>query len=189
MSRIAAVHVREARPEDAADLITLVHESSLAHEVNADSTEDCANAIAHTAADPDARLYVAVAAEQVVGCLKATRAPLSPLQTKAVLHTSFLLVSPAFRGNGIARALLDEACVWAEEKDIETVTAFSNSQAREINRYLARLGLTTVATVRYASTASLRAKLSPHRGTISGRQIGRVIAQRRTLRRRHGAAV
>lgn len=189
MSRISAVHVREARPEDAVDLMRLVSDSAGSREINADSEDDCVIALAQLAADPDARLYVAVVDDHAVACLKAQRSPMSPLQTKAVLHTSFLFVAPDFRGNGLARTLLDAACAWAEEKDIETVTAYSNSQSRDINRYLARLGLTTFATVRYASTASLRAKLSPHRGTISGRQIGRVIAQRRTLRRRHGASV
>ena len=85
-----------------------------------------------------------------------------------------------------ARAGGDAAVPWAGEKGGEQ-RAPSTDGGGEPNRFLARLGLGTVATVRLASTAALRKKLSVDRvrgATGSNRHLVEVLAQRRTARRR-----
>src|SRR5215213_6468930 len=78
--------------------------------------------------------------------LHLRRAPLSPLHTETAVHTSYLQVHPEHRRRGYARALLDAAVSWAEEKDVTHITAITNSSSRDTNRFLARLGLGTAAT-------------------------------------------
>jgi len=127
---------------------------------------------------------------QVVASVHLRRSPLSPLHTETAVHTSYLQVHPDHRRRGYARALLDVALAWAEEKDVTHITAITNSSSRDTNRFLARLGLGTAATVRIATTATVRRKLSPEpiRAHDSRRQLGRVLAQRRTIQRRLGQA-
>ena len=62
---------------------------------------------------------------------------------------------------------------------------------RETNRFFARLGLTTLGTVRHSSVPGVRKKLSVegrHRGAGSNRHLVEVLAQRRSARRRQGSA-
>jgi hypothetical protein len=80
---------------------------------------------------------------------------------------------------------MDAALSWAEEKDINQVTAITNGN-RETNRFFARLGLTTLGTVRHSSVAGLRKKLATERG--GNRHLVEVLAQRRSMRRRQGTA-
>jgi hypothetical protein len=81
--------------------------------------------------------------------------------------------------------MLDAVLAWAEEKDVSTVTAITSSNARDTNRFLARLGLGTAWTVRIGSTAAMRRKLSPEAlRPDARRQLGRVLAQRRSVQRR-----
>jgi N-acetylglutamate synthase-like GNAT family acetyltransferase len=98
------------------------------------------------------------------------------------VHTSYLLVLPAYRKHGFARALLEVAVSWAEEAGVGNVTAITTAQSRDTNRFLARLGLAPVATVRVSTTAALRKKLTPERP--GARALGAVLAQRRSMRRR-----
>jgi GNAT superfamily N-acetyltransferase len=110
---------------------------------------------------------------------------MSPLHTDMAVHTSYLLVNPAHRKHGFARALLDAAVTWAEEKDVSHVTAITSSSSRDTNRFLARLGLATVASVRAASTVTLRRRLTPEvLRPNAPRNLGQVLAHRRLLQRR-----
>jgi GNAT superfamily N-acetyltransferase len=189
MSR-CALAIREARPEDAAELLGLWVHAGRAEQPPARPVEEATRALAQLAADPDERMLVG----ELEGCLVAgvhlRRAPLSPLHTESVMHTSHLVVHPDHRRRGFARALLEAALAWAEEKDISHVTAITSSNARDTNRFLARLGLGTAWTVRIGSTATMRRKLTPEviRSQDARRQLGRVLAQRRSVRRRLGEA-
>ena len=180
--------VRDARPDDAGDLIRLWNEAGHGNEQPGSLAEDAAAAIAHLNASSDERLLVGEAEGQLVAALHLRRAAISPIHTEQVVHTSFLLVLPEHRRHGHARALLDAAAVWAEEKDIHHVSAITSSNLRETNRFLARLGLGTIATVRLAPTAMLRKKLNPAASARGTRNIGQVLAARRTMRRHHEAA-
>jgi GNAT superfamily N-acetyltransferase len=186
MSR-SALEIRDARPEDVVELLRLwAHDRRGAEASAPEPVDEATRALAQIAADPDERMLVGLADGQVVAAIHLRRAPLTPLHTETAVHTSYLQVHPDHRRRGYARALLDAALVWAEEKDVTHVTAMATSSSRDANRFLARLGLATCATLRIATTSTVRRKLSPEpiRTHDSRRQLGRVLAQRRSVQRR-----
>jgi GNAT superfamily N-acetyltransferase len=140
-------------------------------------------AIERSSASVFERLVVGEVEGSVVGVVHLRRGPVTPLHTREVVHTSFLLVRQDHRRHGYARALLEVGVTWAEELGLDYVTALTASASRDANRFFARLGLGSTATLRMAPTAVLRAKLSPapRLGAMAPRQ---VLAQRRTMRRR-----
>jgi GNAT superfamily N-acetyltransferase len=184
MSR-CVLEIREARPEDVEGLLQLWAAAGRS-EGTPRPSEDATRAIAQIAADPDERMLVGLVADEVVAALHLRRAPLSPLHTETAMHTSYLLVRPEHRRHGYARALLDAALSWAEEKDVSHITAIATNNSRDANRFLARLGLGTAATLRVGTTATVRRKLAPEvvRSQEARRQIGRMLAHRRSVQRR-----
>jgi GNAT superfamily N-acetyltransferase len=184
MSR-CALQIRDARPEDVTGLLQLWTHAGRT-EAATGPVEETTRALAQIAADPDERLLVGLIGKEIVAAVHLRRAPLSPLHTETAVHTSYLLVLPEHRRHGYARALLDAALTWAEEKDVTHVTAITTSTSRDTNRFLARLGLGTAATIRIATTATIRRKLTPDvmRRQDARRQLGRVLAQRRSVQRR-----
>lgn len=187
MSR-GALEIRDARPDDVGALLRLWEQWGIGvGQAPRPETGEAASALAHVGADADERLLVGEVGGEVVCCLHLRRGPMTPLHTEMVLHTSYLLVAPGHRKHGYAHALLETAVAWAEEKQVETITAFTSSD-RENNRFLARLGLVDVATIRATTTSALRHRLTPTqlRGTPTRM---RVLAQRRSMRRLRGTAV
>jgi GNAT superfamily N-acetyltransferase len=181
--------VRDAVPEDVEDLLQLWAAAGGAAE-QPHHPDDAARALSHLAADPDERLIVGETGGRVVAALHLRRAPISPLHTEQVVHTSFLLVLPEHRRHGYARTLLDAAICWAEEKDIHHLSAITSSSLRETNRFLARLGFGTLAHVRVAPTAVVRKKMSPPAGAAGTRNLGQLLAARRSMmRHRQGEGV
>lgn len=185
MSR-CALEIRDARPEDVTGLLDLWAHAGRNEPATPRPVEESTRALAQIAADPDERMLVGLLDDKIVAAVHLHRAPLSPLHTETAIHTSYLVVLPEHRRHGYARALLDAALVWAEEKDVTHITAITTSNSRDTNRFLARLGLGTVATIRIASTATMRRKLSPEvtRARDPRGQLGRVLAQRRSIQRR-----
>jgi GNAT superfamily N-acetyltransferase len=176
--------LRDAAPEDAADLIRLWSVANRTP-VAPRAQEDAERALAIIAADPDQRLLVGEHEGHVVAAMNLSRGSVSPLALEPVVHSSFLLVLPQFRRHGYGHALMDAALTWAEEKGINQITAITDGN-RETNRFFARLGLATLGTVRHSSVAGLRKKLSTERVRVGGgnRHLVEVLAQRRSMRRR-----
>jgi len=188
MSR-QAPHIRDAGPEDAAELLRLWAETARSGANSLRAQDDAERALANLAAASDERLLVAESDGRIVAAIKLSRGPFSPLVLDSVIHTSFLLVLPQFRRHGFGRALMDAAVSWAEEKDINELTVLTDGN-RETNRFFARLGLTTLGTVRHTSVAGLRKKLSTERAGVGGgnRHLVHVLAQRRSMRRRQASS-
>jgi N-acetylglutamate synthase-like GNAT family acetyltransferase len=181
-----AAHIREAAPGDAEALLDLWSSAVRKGDTSGREVEDAQRALANLAANPDERLLVAELPEGIVAALHLSRGPLSPLVLETVVHTSFLLVRPALRRQGYGHALMEAAVAWAEEKDVSQITAVTDNN-RDTNRFFARLGLSTFAHVRHASTPALRKKLSVERGRVGShgnRHLMEVLAQRRSMRRR-----
>lgn len=179
--------VREASPDDAAALIALWGDSDRSIDPSPDGRREAAAALARIAADPDERLVVGEVGGRIVGTLHMRRGPIGPLTTEYAVHTTHLLVLPAYRRHGFARVLLECAVAWAEEKGVANVTAFVSDGSRDCNRFLARLGLASTASIRVAPTTTLRmalGRIGPRRTTAPNRQLGQVLAHRRSLRRR-----
>ena len=197
MSRAAKL-VRDAVPDDAAALVRLwdavgptarpVERSGGAVRSSRPLSES-RNALAALAADPDERLLVVELDGEVVAAMHLRRGPVSPVHTEMAVHTSYLLVLPEVRKHGCAHLLLEAAVTWAEEKDVPHITAITDSGNRDTNRFLARLGLAEVATIRACSPDLLRHKLNRELlgPGAQRRNLGRVLAQRRSMRRTPGA--
>jgi len=182
------LEIRDARPEDAEELLRLWADAGSrgAEAPTPRPIDEAAAALANIAADPDERIVVGFYEGALVAAIDLKRGSMTPLHNETAIHTSYLLVTPEHRKHGFARAMLDVAVTWAEEKDVASITAITASNSRDTNRFLARLGLGTVASVRVVNTAVLRRKLTPEalRPNDARRNLGRVLAQRRSIQRR-----
>lgn len=101
-------------------------------------------------------------------------------------------VVPSLQRRGVGRALMDAALAFAEEQGVATLATAVGSGARESNRFMARLALSPMATYRVAPVSAVRARLRGQRpgasGTVAGgRQMTRVVAARRSMRRSRAA--
>jgi len=191
------VLVRDAGPEDVealldiwSDLVRRTPERSPEHA----PADDARAAVSRIAADPDERLLVGLIDGEVVGAAHLVCSRISPLQTDVAVSINHLHVLPGYRRNGLGRALVEAALAWAEERETSHVLATASVTSRDANRFLARLGLAQVATVRAVAVGALRAKLPvepPACARVTGRSqrtVGQVLAQRRLLRRAQGGA-
>jgi N-acetylglutamate synthase-like GNAT family acetyltransferase len=183
-----APNIRDAGPQDAAELLGLWAAITRRAESFLRAHKDAELALANIAVDPDQRLIVAESEGRVVAAMNLSRRPVSPLTLESVVHTSSLVVLPEFRRHGYGHALMDAALAWAEEKDIDELTVITDGN-RETNRFFARLGLSTFGTLRHSSAVSLRKKLSVERGRVGAgnRHLIEVLAKRRTMRRRQAS--
>jgi GNAT superfamily N-acetyltransferase len=87
------------------------------------------------------------------------------------------------RRRGSGKLLLEAAADWADAKDSPHVVASVAANARDANRFLARLGLAQVAVVRAVAVPTLRCKL----GT-AGKRSTNLIASRRLMRKARQAS-
>lgn len=192
MSR-SPVQVRDAVPGDARALMAVwsdFRRTSLERGLEeAEAESEAACALARIAANPEERLIVGTIDEEVVGAAHLIRATLSPIHTEAAIHVSHLQVLGGHRRHGVGKALIEAAVTWAEEKDTSHLLVAASIHSRDSNRFMARLGLAQIVTVRGATIPALRAKLpvEPPAGAMvssrNHRSVGQVLAQRRLQRR------
>jgi GNAT superfamily N-acetyltransferase len=181
-----AAHIRDATSADAAELLDLYGSTAANDDAFSAEVRDAELALTLLVTEPDERLLVVECGGRIVAAMQMRRAAKSPLSVESVVHTSFLVVSPQHRRHGYAHALMESAVSWAEEKDIQVVTAITDAD-RDTNRFFARMGLAGSATVRHASSGALRKKLSVDRSRVAvggNRHLVEVLAQRRSMRRR-----
>lgn len=139
----------------------------------------------------DERLVVAEYDGRLAGAVFLRVASVTPLNLEPVVQAVSPHVLPEFRRRGVGRALMEAAATFAEERGIGHVGSGALSVSRDANRFLARLGLGPQAVLRVGPTASLRARLEaqkPGQSRAGGRQIGQVLAIRRSQRKRVGPA-
>ncbi|MGH3423879.1 MAG: GNAT family N-acetyltransferase [Nocardioidaceae bacterium] len=196
-SRLPVV-VRDAEPEDAAALIDLWGQCVRA--ADGDGVDgvspgtvwrepvvaEAAAAIGDSEADPRRRLLVALVDGDVIAVVAVGLRPLTPIHTTKTMVVSDLHVAPTYRRKCVASTLMSAAVRWAEESDCEVVLTSAPAVSRDAHRFLARLGFGHVATVRAAQVSALRSRFAGM--ATSSKDTGRLIAVRRTLRRRHSGA-
>ena len=188
MSRCPA-QVRQAVESDAAELMELWSGLTRRTSSATDALAEAREAILRTEESDTERIIVAVHLGSVVGAAHLSVGPLSPITPELVLRVNHLTVDPDLRRRGVGRALMDACVLFAEERGVPSIMAASASNSRDANRFMARLGLAQIACVRVAATASMRAKLPLEvPGMLRGapnanRQLGQVLAARRSLRR------
>ena len=186
------VHVRDASEADAAALSRLWFD--LVSHPGGDAVGDTpevviAKAVLRYAEGDVGRIVVAELDGTVVGCAFLRVGLVSPLDDGRVVNVSHVQVAPGFGRQGVGSALVESALTWAEQRGIESVVTAVPANDREANRFLARLGMAPVASLRGGSVASLRVRL-PHAPSSVARQTGRatrhvgqVVAARRSQRR------
>lgn len=154
-----------------------------------DQAEDVRRLIKQVLAASDERIVVAEYDGQVAGAIFLRTTTLTPINFEPVVQAISPHVFPEFRRHGVGRALMDSAVSYAEELGIAHIASGSVSTSREGNRFLARLGLGPQMILRVASTCSVRAKLMAQRPSSrgGGRQLDKVLASRRVLRRARSA--
>lgn len=187
------VQVRDASERDAAALSRLwfhLVPGSGGELAPGDAPENVvAKAVLRFADDDGGRIVVAEVDGSVVGCGFMRIGVASPLDEGRVVHLSHVQVAPGFVRQGVGSAMVEETLSWAEARGIESVLTSVPASHREANRFLARLGMAQVASLRGGSVASLRARL-PHgqsaavrQGGRMSRNVGQVVAARRSQRR------
>jgi GNAT superfamily N-acetyltransferase len=182
------VHVRDALPEDAEVLVAMWQRNTdVGARFSEPSVDSAERAIGHLALDPDQRLLLAELENQVVGVAHLVRVPLSPIHEETTVRVGHMFVDAEHRRRGIGRALLAEAVAWADEKQSHHLMVNVSAAARDANRFLARLGLASIATVRGARVGALKERLAKVEAAECGE--GPVMVERiRTLRRRQARA-
>lgn len=186
------VQVRDATDGDAAalarlwgDLVTHPGTEANGHAPEAVVTK----AVQRQAHDEQGRIVVAELDGSVVGCAFLRVGLVSPLDDGQVVHLSHVQVAPAFGRQGVGTALVEAALGWAEARGIDSLVTAVPPSAREANRFLARLGLAPIASLRGGTVPALRVRLPQAPAAVvrqngrKSRNVGQVVAARRSQRR------
>ncbi|SKB03158.1 GNAT family N-acetyltransferase [Aeromicrobium choanae] len=188
------VEIRDVEVDDAASLIELW--SACAEAVRDEGSEaftqqglwrcpteaEAREAIEFNAREHRRRFLVAIVGGEIVAAAAADLATLNPITMSRVMIVSDLQVRPSHRRRSIASGLLAVIAAHAEEEDCELVLASSAAHAREPNRYLTKLGFNQIAVLRAIPVGKLNARLAAK--ASGSRETGRLLAVRRSLRRR-----
>jgi ribosomal protein S18 acetylase RimI-like enzyme len=188
--------LRDADREDAASLIALWtecvgssrDEGSEAFTQQAlwrepDITE-AASALDLALSQPDKRIIVALADGEIVGATVCYLSTMTPINLTRILIVTDIQVSPRFRRRSVASTLLSAAASYGEDNNCEIVLAAIPAHSREPHRYLTKIGFNQVAVLRAIQSSKLRSRLTMK--ATNSRDTGKLIAVRRTLRRRQG---
>ena len=193
MGTRAQIVLRDADREDAAALVHLWSEcAAVGAERNVEAfthqslwrepgIAEAAEAIELNLARPGKRIMVALIEGEIVGATVCDLSTLTPISLTRVLLVTEIQVSPRFRRRSVASSLLSAVSAYGEEHHCQIVVAAIPAQAREPNRYLTKLGFTQIAVLRAISPTKLQSRLG---AKSHSRDTGKLIAVRRTLRRR-----
>ncbi len=145
---------------------------------------EAAEAIDLNLARPGKRIIVALIEGEIVGATVCDLTTLTPISLTKVLLVTEIQVSPRFRRRSVASSLLSAVSAYGEEHHCQIVVAAIPAQAREPHRYLTKLGFSQIAVLRAISPTKLQSRLG---AKAHSRDTGKLIAVRRTLRRRQDA--
>jgi ribosomal protein S18 acetylase RimI-like enzyme len=151
-----------------------------------DHVSDVELIIKGAGASSEQRVVVAEYDGALAGAVLVRVATLTPLNLEPTVQAVSPHVFPQFRRRGIGQALMESAVAYAEEIGVGHVATAAASASRDANRFMARLAFGPHATLRAAPTHVVRAKLTAQRpatATTNGRQLTRVLAARRSMRR------
>jgi GNAT superfamily N-acetyltransferase len=137
--------------------------------------------IADALSRDDVMAYLALTGGTVAGFMVLTTSPLSGLIDAPSVSVDQLYVVPESRRSGVAHALLSRAAGFAESLGCEQVATCVPAQAREANRFFARLGFSSYVVRRVTPTTSLRRRLA---GEEPRAGLDQVLSRRRSLRAR-----
>lgn len=127
--------------------------------VNPVAVPDIEERLASTIEDPHCRIVVACDDGQAAGMavLRVTRPdPLSDSQVVQVVH---VIVADGKRRRGVGHALVAAAADFADDRQVEHLTAGMYPSLRDASRFYARLGFAPVLVQRVAPVAVVRRRL------------------------------
>ena len=127
-------------------------------------------------ASPEFRTLLAIEPDsgQIAGFAVASEDLFSSLTGRPAICVHYLVVPSPRRHRGVGRELLAAAIEFAEEISAEHVVVGVGSEARDVNRYFAKMGFVPLAQRRIASVPTLRRTLG----------LASPVAARETARRR-----
>lgn len=196
MSTRHPIVLRDADREDAAALIALWTECAASgHDEGSEAftqqslwrepgVAEAAAALDLNLSMPDKRIIVALLDGEVVGVTVCYLSTLTPITLTRLLVVTEIQISPRFRRRNVASTLLSAAASYGEEHNCEIVVASIPAHAREPHRYLTKIGFNQIAVLRAIQASKLRSKLTTR--ATNSRGTGKLIAVRRTMRRRQG---
>ncbi len=188
------VEIRDAVADDAAQLIDLWEACAQAAGDEGSETftqptlwrrptePEARDAIAFNATSHHRRLLVAFVGGQLVGAAAVDLTTLNPICMSKVVIVSDLQVDPRHRRRSIASNLLAVISAYAAEQECELVLASAAAYAKDPARYLTKLGFNQIAVLRAIPVGKLNARLAAK--ASGSRETGRLLAVRRSLRRR-----
>lgn len=197
MSVRPPIVLRDADREDAAALIALWAECAGASRDEGSEAftqqslwrepgvAEAASALELTLSRPDKRVIVALVDGEIVGATVCDVSTLTPINLTRILIVTEIQVSPRFRRKSVASTLLSAAASYGEDHNCEIVLAAIPVHSREPHRYLTKIGFNQVAVLRAIQSSKLRSRLTTK--ATNSRDTGKLIAVRRTLRRRQSA--
>lgn len=189
------IEIRDAVADDALELIDLwrtclLHAADEGLETYTQQTlwrepseAETREAIAFNAERNGRRLLVGTCDGTIVSAAAADITTLTPISMSRVMLVSDLQVAPEHRRRSVASAMLAALAAHAEESGCDMVVSSIPAHAKEPNRYLTKLGFNQIAVLRAIPLGKLTARLATK--TAGSRETGRLVAVRRTLRRRH----
>jgi predicted N-acetyltransferase YhbS len=183
MSR-SLVYLRDASATDAPRLAELWSDV-LRRGDGGEQVADMVRVVEAARDDAEQRVVVAEYDGELAGAVHLRLVTVTPLNLDLSVQVMSPTVFPEYRRHGVGRALMDAAVTFAEECGAGHVSTAAASGSRDANRYLARLGLASTATLRIAPTTAVRAKLAAQRLPVARptRQLTHVLAVRRSMRR------
>ena len=180
-----SITMRTANIADAPALAELWAEHLRRGEAH-DQLHDVVTVLERADTDPDERIVLAEYDGVVAGAVHLRATTVSSLNLEPVVHALSPAVLSQHRRHGIGRMLMEAAVQFAEERGVGYVATAVSSTSRDANRFMARLALSPVATLRIGPTALFRARIDAARkgARPSPRQLTQVVAARRSMRRR-----
>jgi GNAT superfamily N-acetyltransferase len=197
MSGRAPIVLRDAEREDAAALVSLWAECAGAGRDEGSEAftqqalwrepgvAEAAAALEYNLDKADRRIIIALVEGDIVGATVCTIGTLTPINLTRILIVTEIQVSPRHRRRSVASTLLSAAASYGEEHNCEIVVAAVPVHSREPHRYLTKIGFSQIAVLRAIQASKLRSRLTTR--ATNSRDTGKLIAVRRTLRRRTDA--
>jgi GNAT superfamily N-acetyltransferase len=127
--------------------------------VNPMSVPDVGNRLAQAITDDDCRVVVAHSGDELAGMAVLREVRPDPLSEHRVVQVSHVIVASGMRRRGVGHALLAAAADFADERQVEHVSAGVYPSLRDVSRFYARLGFAPVMVHRVAPVAVLRRRL------------------------------
>lgn len=149
---------------------------------------DVAQVVSTADGRDDRSVVVAEIDGQVAGAVYLEATTFTPLNLEPAVLAVSPHVFPQFRRKGVGTALMEAACRFADQHGISSIQTAAAAEARDANRFMARLSFSPQAMLRAATTSAVRARLPQSRqvtqAATSRQRIDRVLAARRIRRER-----